>query len=237
MKILVVDDDLELLGLIAYALRQAGYLVIEAQDGPSGLEAFERERPDLAILDGNLPRVDGFEVLRRLRAAGVRTPVMMLTVRSSEEDQVRGLDLGADDYLTKPFSPRTLLARVRALLRRGASDSASLPHVTGDLVVDPEAQTVRVRGSEPTRLTRLEYRLLQLLVANAGQPVAAERILTHVWGWRGMGDRQLLKQLVHRLRRKLEADPAAPHYLVTASGVGYALHPRGDAPVEPAVED
>jgi DNA-binding response OmpR family regulator len=236
VKILVVDDDLELLGLIAYSLRQAGYLVIEAQDGPSGLEAVERERPDVVILDGNLPRIDGFEVLRRLRAAGIRTPVMMLTVRSSEEDQVHGLDLGADDYLTKPFSPRTLLARVRALLRRGASESASFPVATGELVVDPEALTVRVRGGEPVRLTRLEYRLLQFLLANTGQPVASERILTHVWGWRGMGDRQLLKQLVHRLRRKLERDPGAPRYLVTASGVGYALHPNGDAPASPAEE-
>ena len=111
MKILVVDDDLDLLGLICFALRQASYLVVEAQDGPSALSVFERERPDLVILDVNLPRLDGLVVLKRLRASGAKTPIMMLTVRSSEEDQVRCLDMGADDFLTKPFSPRALLAR------------------------------------------------------------------------------------------------------------------------------
>src|SRR6266542_699406 len=117
MKILVVDDDLELLSLIGFALRQAGYLVVEAADGGAALATFEREQPDLVILDVNLPVMSGFDVCRRIRAEAP-TPIMMLTVRSSEEDQVRGLDGGADDYLTKPFSPRTLLARVRALRRR-----------------------------------------------------------------------------------------------------------------------
>src|SRR4029078_12824498 len=123
MKILVVDDDLELLGLIGFALRQAGYFVIEASEGPGALGAFGREQPDLVILDVNLPGLNGFEVCRRIRAEAT-TPIMMLTVRSSEEDQVRGLDGGADDYLTKPFSPRTLLARVRALLRRAEIERA-----------------------------------------------------------------------------------------------------------------
>jgi DNA-binding response OmpR family regulator len=224
MKILVVDDDLELLGLIAFALRQAGYLVIEAQDGPSGLAAFERERPDLLILDVNLPRVDGFEALRRIRASGATTPVMMLTVRSSEEDQVRGLDLGADDYLSKPFSPRTLLARVRALLRRAGVEKPA-PVSSGDLTLDSERQTVSVRGGPAARLTNLEFRLLQLLLANAGHTLPAERLTSHVWGYRGMGDRQLLKQLVHRLRQKIEADPSNPEHLLTVSGVGYTLDP------------
>src|SRR5437867_3711325 len=155
MKILVVDDDLDLLGLIAFALRQASYLVIEAQDGPSALAAFERERPDLAILDVNLPRVDGFEILRRIRAAGSTTPVMMLTVRSSEEDQVRGLDLGADDYLSKPFSPRSLLARVRALLRRAGVEKPA-PMSAGAIRLDVEGQSVTVAGRTPVRLTQLE---------------------------------------------------------------------------------
>ena len=118
MKLLAVDDDLELLRLIAFTLRQSGYLVLEAQDGVQALAIAERELPDLVLLDVNLPRINGFEVLKRLRGSGSTVPVLMLTVRSSEEDQVQGLDLGADDYLTKPFSPRTLLARVRALLRR-----------------------------------------------------------------------------------------------------------------------
>jgi DNA-binding response OmpR family regulator len=224
MKVLVVDDDLELLRLIAYALRQAGYLVVEAQDGPSGVAAFEREQPDLAILDVNLPHLNGFEVLKRIRAGSSAAPVMMLTVRSAEEDQVRGLDLGADDYLTKPFSPRTLLARVRALLRR-ASVEPPAPLSSGDFVVDLDRQSVRVRGGTPVRLTNLETRLLQLLLANGGHTLPLERLTSHVWGYRGTGDRQLLKQLVHRLRRKIEEDPANPRYLLTVSGVGYALHP------------
>jgi DNA-binding response OmpR family regulator len=224
MKILAVDDDLELLRLIAFALRQSGYLVVEAQDGPSALSAFESERPDLVILDVNMPRLNGFEVLKRIRAGGSPTPVMMLTVRSAEEDQVQGLDLGADDYLAKPFSPRTLLARVRALLRRAGVERPA-PLSSGDLALDLETQSVRVRGGAPARLTNLEARLLQLLLANGGHTLPLDRLTSHVWGNRGLGDRQLLKQLVHRLRRKIEEDPASPRYLVTVSGVGYALDP------------
>jgi len=224
VKILVVDDDLELLRLIAFALRQAGYMVLEAQDGPQAVAVFERERPDLVVLDVNLPRLNGFEVLKKIRAVSEGLPVMMLTVRTGEEDQVRGLDLGADDYLGKPFSPRTLLARVRALLRRAGVDRPA-PMTAGDLLLDLETQTVRVKGGDPVRLTNLEVRLLQLLLANGGHTLPLERLTSHVWGYRGLGDRQLLKQLVHRLRRKLEIDPANPRYLVTVSGVGYALYP------------
>ena len=225
MKILVVDDDLELSSLIGYALRQAGYMVIEAGDGVAALEAFERESPALVILDVNLPRLSGLEVCRRIRAAS-RTPVMMLTVKSAEEDQVQALDLGADDYLTKPFSPRTLLARVRALLRR-AGEEKPMPLAAGAFTLDLELQSVAVRGGDPVRLTRLELRLLQILLANAGHTLPAERLLAHVWGSRGSGDRQLLKQLVHRLRQKIEAEATEPRYLVTVSGVGYALRPEG----------
>ncbi len=226
MKILVVDDDLELAGLIGYALRQAGYLVVDAADGPTAMTAFEREAPSLAILDVNLPRLSGLEVCRRIRAAGSSIPIMMLTVRNAEEDQVQALDLGADDYLTKPFSPRTLLARVRALLRRGGVEKPA-PLAAGDLALDLEVAAVSVAGREPVRLTRLELRLLQILLANAGHTLPSERLLAHVWGSRGAGDRQLLKQLVHRLRQKIEVDAAQPRYLVTVSGVGYALRPAG----------
>ena len=221
MKILVVDDDLELSSLIGYALRQAGYLVVEAADGQAALEAFEREAPALVILDVNLPRLSGLEVCRRIRQES-KVPIMMLTVRNAEEDQVQALDLGADDYLTKPFSPRTLSARVRALLRR-AGDERPAPLAVGDFSLDLELQSVSVRGGEPVRLTKLELRLLQILLANAGHTLPAERLLAHVWGSRGSGDRQLLKQLVHRLRQKIETDAAEPQYLVTVSGVGYAL--------------
>ena len=230
MKILVVDDDQELLGLVAYALRQAGYLVVEASDGAAALAAFEREEPSLVVLDVNLPKLSGLEVCRKIRQSS-KVPVMMLTVRSAEEDQVQALDLGADDYLTKPFSPRTLLARVRALLRRAGSEKPA-PLGAGAFTLDLERQCVTVAGKAPARLTNLEVRLLQLLLANAGHTLPAERLLSHVWGSRGAGDRQILKQLVHRLRQKIEADAADPRYLVTVAGVGYALRPEGGGEVE-----
>jgi DNA-binding response OmpR family regulator len=226
MKILIVDDDLELLGLISYALRQAGYMTVEASDGAAALAAFESESPDLVILDVNLPRLSGLEVCKHIRDTSA-APVMMLTVRNSEEDQVQALDLGADDYLTKPFSPRTLLARVRALLRRAGGGEKPAPLVAGAFVLDAERQAVSVAGKASARLTRLEYRLLQLLLANAGHTLPSERLLRHVWGSRASDDRQLLKQLVHRLRQKIEADAAEPRYLVTVSGLGYALRPDG----------
>lgn len=222
MKVLVVDDDLELLPLIAFALRQGGFLAIEAANGEQALELVAEEEPDLVVLDVNLPGIDGFEVCRRLRADRSPVPVLMLTVRGDEEDVVQGLEIGADDYLTKPFSPRTLLARVRALLRRTERQESSRLR-SGNLELDEELQAVRLGGQPPLRLTPLEFRLLQLLVAHAGQPVPAERILRHVWGARAGGDRQLLKQLVHRLRQKLESDPARPQRLTTEAGVGYRL--------------
>lgn len=224
MKVLVVDDDLELAALISYALRQAGYLVVEAHDGLAALASFAREAPDLVVLDLNLPRLGGLEVLARLRAVSA-APVLMLTVRAGEEDQVQALDLGADDYMPKPFSPRTLLARVRALLRRAANSPKPAPLVAGDVALDVEGQAVSVAGRAPVRLTPLELRLLQILLANAGRPLAAERLLRHVWGSRGSEDRQLLKQLVHRLRQKIELDATKPRYLLTVAGVGYQLAP------------
>ena len=227
MKILVVDDDLELLGLIGFALRQAGYLAIEATDGGAALASFRHEQPDMVILDINLPVLSGFELCQAIRAEAA-TPIMMLTVRSSEEDQVRGLDGGADDYLTKPFSPRTLLARVRALLRRTEIDRPALPLSAGDLTLDIERQSAQVRGAPPIRLTSLEFRLIQYLLANAGHVIPAERLTTHVWGYRGLGDKQLLKQLVHRLRQKIELNPADPRYIVTVAGIGYLLQPAGE---------
>ena len=226
MKLLVVDDDLDLLNLIAYALRQAGYLVVEASDGRSALRVFEEEQPDLVILDYNLPHISGLQVLKEIRAGGNRTPIMLLTVRSAEEDQVEALEEGADDYLTKPFSPRALLARVRALLRRTSGNQPDIL-TSGTLELDTENLTVWVGGGAPISLTRLEYRLLQLLAVNMDRTLSSERLTGHVWGYRGLGDRQLLKQLVHRLRQKIECDPSDPKLLITVPGVGYAL--KGDA--------
>ena len=221
MKILVVDDDTDLAAVVAFALRDAGYLPLVAGDGATALALAEAERPGLIVLDLNLPGGDGLDLLPRLLDLGPAS-VLVLSVRSGEEDVVRALDLGADDYLTKPFSPRTLLARVRAVLRRAGVERPE-PLSVGAFAVDLERRTVSVAGGAATRLTPLELRLLQFLLARAGETVPAERLLLHVWGGRLEGDRQALKQLVHRLRQKLEPDPAAPVYLVTETGEGYRL--------------
>ena len=221
MKILIVDDDRELRELVGFVVRRAGYEVAEAGDGPEAVRKHAAERPELVILDVNLPGFDGFEVCRRIRAES-DTPVMMLTVRGEESDQVRGLDLGADDYLAKPFSPAALLARVRAVLRRRGTDRPA-PLGSGAIVLDPDLQTVSVDAAPPVRLTNLEFRLLQLMVATPNRTVPPERLVRHVWGHRANDDRQLLKQLVHRVRQKIETDPADPRFLKTVPGVGYRL--------------
>jgi DNA-binding response OmpR family regulator len=221
MKILIADDDRDLLGLIAFTLTQAGYLVVKASDGPSAIHAFKGESPDLAVLDINMPGASGFQVCEAIRSQS-RIPIMMLTVRGEEEDLIKALDLGADDYLTKPFSPRTLLARIKALLRRAGIENAA-PVSVGRLMLDAEEHTVRIDGGELVRLTKLELRLLQMLLANVGRTVSSDRLLIQVWGHRNSGDRQLLKQLVHRLRHKIEKDPANPQLLQTSAGSGYKL--------------
>lgn len=225
MKILIVDDDPDLLSLVGFALSQAGFIVVKAADVRTALQVFAAESPDLAILDINLPGGSGFEICEGIRRQS-RIPVMMLTARGEEEDLVRALDLGADDYLTKPFSPRTLLARVRALLRRAGLETGGAMSA-GSLRLDLESHALHVGDAAPVKLTKLETRLLQILIANAGHVVGTERLLTHVWGHRGSGDRQLLKQLVHRLRHKIEDDPAAPTVLKTEAGAGYRLEERG----------
>src|SRR6202161_1371418 len=221
MKILIADDDRDLLGLIAFTLTQAGYLVVRTTHGPAAIRAFTDEAPDLVVLDINMPGASGFQVCEAIRVKS-RVPVIMLTVRGEEEDLVRALELGADDFLTKPFSPRTLLARIKALLRRAGMENAA-PLAAGRIALDIEEHTVQIAQGEPVRLTKLELRLLQMLLADAGHTVSSDRLLVQVWGHRSSGDRQLLKQLVHRLRQKIEVDPATPQLLQTASGAGYKL--------------
>jgi len=227
VKVLLVDDDPDLLAVTAFALQQAGFLVVKAGDGVAALESFEREQPDVAVLDINMPRMNGFELAARLRQRS-RIPMIMLTVRSEEDDVLRALGLGADDYLTKPFSPKILIARIRALLRRAEQDRETAVEV-GELKLRVDDLSLEGLGSAPIRLTPLELRLLQLLLANAGRTVVTERILTHVWGNRAGGNRQLLKQLVHRLRQKIEGDPKAPRLLRTVPNAGYVLDPAQSA--------
>ena len=220
MKLLVVDDDADMLAVVGFALRQAGFPVVSANSYGTALKTFRTEQPDLAILDINLPGGSGFELCGLLRKEST-TPIMMLTARGEEADLVRALELGADDYLTKPFSPRTLVARVKALLRRAGHEGSS-PTRVGELALDADLLLLHIAERE-IRVTPLESRLLQMLLANAGHTVNSDRLLVQVWGHRSGGDRQLLKQLVHRLRQKIEADPAAPTLLLTAAA-GYKLN-------------
>lgn len=225
MKVLLVDDDLSLAEVTAFALRRAGFLVVLAHDGEQALDIWAEEHPDLIILDIQLPGKDGLSVCRELRAMS-SVPIIMLTVRDSDDDIVHGLEIGADDYLTKPFSPKQLIARAHAVLRRSSGmlqpAGQQAPLVVGDLELDPMRQTV-CSPQGLVRLTRLEFRLLHYLVINHGQIVPTEAILSHVWGYAGTGDRTLLKQLVYRLRQKIVHPDPDRHYIETVPGIGYTI--------------
>lgn len=221
MRVLVVDDDIQLAALIAFALRREGFEALKAHDGQAALAMWEAEQPDLVILDVNLPGLDGYGVLGEIRAVSA-TPVIMLTVRGDEDDMVRGLAAGADDYIAKPFSPRNLLARVHAVLRRSGGAGAVVV-AAGDLSLDVERMTLRRGDGEPIRLTPLEFRLLHYLFAHRGHVLTTEDIIRQVWGYDAEGDRTALKQLVRRLRVKIEDDPAQPRIIETVVGVGYSL--------------
>jgi DNA-binding response OmpR family regulator len=224
VKILLVDDDDDLRAVTSFALQQAGFLVIGTASVAAAFDAFGREAPDLVLLDINLPGGSGFDVCAAIRRDH-RVPIMMLTVRGEEADLVRALELGADDYITKPFSPRTLIARVRALLRRAGMETDGRLEV-GDLALDLATFVLQVGADKPLRVTRLEARLLHLLLAHAGQPVLTDRLLAHVWGHKGGGDRQVLKQLVHRLRLKLGERSDSGARIETIPTVGYRLNIR-----------
>ena len=222
-RILIVEDSPTMRQLLVFALRRLrGVDIVEAQDGMDGLRKLSSDRFDLALIDINMPGANGFEVCARIREQS-SVPVMMLTVRGEEEDLVKALELGADDYLNKPFSPRTLIARVKALLRRAGLEANAAPIAAGRIKLDVDEHSVQVGDAEPMRLTKLETRLLQMLLANVGHTVTSDRLLMQVWGHKGAGDRQLLKQLVHRVRQKIEVDPAVPQLLQTAPGAGYKL--------------
>jgi DNA-binding response OmpR family regulator len=221
MKALIVDDDRVLADVVAFTLRREGFEVIQAYDGLAALQRWSEAQPDLIVLDVNLPKIDGFTVCQRLREQ-TDTPILLLTVRGEEDDIVRGLDLGADDYIIKPFSPRQLVARAKAIMRRAGQMPVSSLVQIGALAFDSNRREVIVDDGEPISLTPLEGRLLDYLMANPGNVLTIDTLIDHIWG-PGGGDRDMLRQLVHRLRMKIEPDPANPIFVNTIPGLGYGI--------------
>ena len=222
--VLVVDDNPDLLNVVVTVLDTAGYQVVTAANGLSGLEMFLQRDPDLVILDVMMPGLSGWEVLRRLRDIST-VPIIMLTILGQERDIVRGLEKGADDYIPKPFSPRELLGRVRALLRRArtaAEETGELSLLAGDLVLVPESRQVVV-NDQAVKLTPIEFRLLSSLVRHAGAVVSHRQLLREVWGSEHLAENRQLKVYIYYLRQKLEDDPSNPRYIVTERGVGYRI--------------
>ncbi|MBC8098429.1 MAG: response regulator transcription factor [Armatimonadetes bacterium] len=225
MKALVVDDDLVLADVVSFTLRRAGFEVVLAHDGISALERFQHEQPSLVILDLQLPGKDGLEVCKTIRARS-DTPIIMLTVRDTDADIIQGLGLGADDYITKPFSPAQLLARAQAVMRRSGKVLQLTKLTFADLTLNPERHVLELPDQPPTSLTQLEYKLMEALIANSEQVLPANTLIDRVWG-PGGGDRAMLKQLVYRLRRKIEPEEGAGSiYIEAIPGIGYALMRR-----------
>ena len=221
-KILIVDDEERMLRFIRLNLEHDGFQVIEAQKGHEALDKMRTDFPDLILLDVMLPDLDGFEVLRMVREIS-NTPVIMLTAKGEEDDRVRGLELGADDYVTKPFSPRELVSRVKAVLRRveveGAADQDVL-QVDDRLKIDFSRREIFVNG-QLVKLRPTEYRLLYHLVQNAGWVLTYDQILSRVWGYEYRDEPHYVRLYINYLRQKLEDDPANPKYILTERGVGY----------------
>ena len=217
-KILVVEDDLSILTGVSMNLRFEGYEVLQAQDGRRALELAVNDAPDLIILDVMLPKMNGFEVLRELRGRGLPVPVVMLSAKGMEQDKILGLDLGADDYVAKPFGLQELLARIKAVLRRRVREAE--PVRFSDVEVDLRSKSVR-RAGDPVELTAQEFRLLALLVENEGRTFSREELLRGAWGMDYEGTERTIDNFMRQLRQKLEADPAQPRHFLTARGLGY----------------
>jgi len=224
--ILVVDDEPSISEVVTIYLQRAGYQVTVARDGQAALEAIERQPPDLVVLDLMLPKVDGLEITRRLRAQG-NTPIIMLTARREESDRITGLETGADDYVVKPFSPQELVSRVKAVLRRtrgSAPGDAERAIEFEGLRIDPKTHLVIVKGKEES-LTAKEFDLLWLLARHPRQVFGREQLLDLVWGMTEYVDPSTVTVHVRRLREKIEADPSNPRYIQTVWGVGYKFEP------------
>lgn len=221
-RVLVVDDEPRMIHFIRLNLEHDGYEVIEATSGTEALEQLRDRLPDLILLDVMMPDMDGFETLQLLREIST-VPVIMLTAKGEEEDRVRGLELGADDYITKPFSPREMVSRVRAVIRRTEIPSASVREpieVDDRLKIDFERREIFVEG-ELVKLRPTEFKLLYHLVQNAGWVVPHDQLLAKVWGYEYRDETHYLRLYVNYLRQKLEADPSDPKYILTERGVGY----------------
>ncbi|WP_413229905.1 response regulator transcription factor [Kitasatospora purpeofusca] len=233
-RVLVIDDDPTVAEVVAGYLARAGHHVDHAADGPQGLALARAHRPDLVVLDLMLPGIDGLEVLRRLRGhdAGAQLPVVMLTARGDEADRILGLELGADDYVTKPFSPRELVLRVQSVLRRSragapAPGSPAGPVRSEDITLDGPARRAHRAGRELS-LTAREFDLLAFLLRHPGTVFSRQELMARVWGW-DFGDLSTVTVHVRRLREKIEDDPAAPRMISTVWGVGYRYDPARDA--------
>jgi two-component system, OmpR family, response regulator len=221
-RILLVDDEQAVQTLLTYPLRKEGYEVVGAMDGQEALNRFSEERFDLVVLDIMLPKLDGIEVCRRLRTRS-QVPIIMLTAKGDEIDKIAGLEMGADDYITKPFSVREFRSRVKAALRRGnmgAAATADEPIRAGALEIDPERRAVLLDG-EPVKLTYVEFEILATLAAAPGRVFTREALLEHIWGDSTYRDPRTVDVHIRHLREKLEADPKDPDYLFTVRGVGY----------------
>jgi two-component system response regulator VicR len=219
--VLIVDDEKNIVDILSYNLKEEGYEILTAYDGKAALTQYALKRPDLILLDLMLPLVDGFEVCRRIRDNDNITPIIMLTAREEETDKVFGLDLGADDYITKPFSVKELKARVKANIRRTAIQAEELADDKQDgLVIDKERHDVFIDGKS-AELTQREFELICFLAASPGKVFSREELLHDVWQYEYFGDLRAVDVAVRRLREKIEADPGQPSHIITKRGVGY----------------
>lgn len=228
-KILVVDDEPSIVTLLAFNLEKAGYTVLTANDGKTALDLTKNEMIDLVVLDLMLPEMDGIEVCRSMREEGMQVPILMLTAKDDELDKILGLELGADDYMTKPFSPREVIARVKAILRRSSNaQPMDLNKITiGELVVYPDNYEAVFKGNTMT-LTPKEFELLLYLVRNKGKVMTRELLLNAVWNYDFAGDTRIVDVHISHLREKIEADTRKPKYIKTVRGLGYKLEEPKD---------